>query len=440
MSLVRKGVGVVAVAVSAAAFALVFRRAVEAVFRYGYRARDVLAAFEALPWPARLLVPAGGACVAGGLNALASRVAGAQGVGDVMEAVVLGKRRISLRVAALKAVGSWAAMVSGGSIGREGPIIQLGGGLGGAVARRLGLAGTDARALIAAGTASGFAAAYNTPLAAVLFVVEVVTGVIALDVILPVLVAAPVATAVMRSFVGSGPVYVAHVFPPSSSTDLIAYGLLGCLAGIAGPAFMALLARSERWARAVRAPKPLLAAFGGLCVGTIAVWLPEVTGNGYEAINLILAGGVATSLVVLLFFAKAFATAASVSTGSPGGVFTPAMFLGASLGGAFGRLAAIAGADSPAVTVGSYALVGMAAMTAATTHAPVLAAVMVFELSGQYSIVLPLLVATALATLVSRRLRPSSIYMEELERRGIGWEMTLAGRRLYAPASSEERG
>src|SRR5262249_24589167 len=162
------------VAIGAAAFAVAFRWAIAVVFKRVYGAQDVLRAFRALPWYGRLVVPALGGGLAGATGLIAARFKGGRGVGDVMEAVVL-KRDISLGVGLLKAVGSWFASVSGGSVGREGPIIQVGGAWGAAVARFFGLGREQARGLVAAGSAAGFAAAYNTPLAAVLFVVEIVT-------------------------------------------------------------------------------------------------------------------------------------------------------------------------------------------------------------------------------------------------------------------------
>jgi CIC family chloride channel protein len=438
-SLGRYAAALVFVAIGAAAFAVVFREAINVVFTGLYRSKDVLSAFEKLPWFLRLVIPALGGAGAGAVSLLTSRLKGGQGVGDVMEAVVLGRTRISLGRAASKAVGSWFAIVSGGSIGREGPIIQFGGGLGGVAGRLFRLRLDHTRALVAAGTAAGFAAAYNTPLAAVLFVVEIVTGVVALETILPAIVATPIATALTRLVIGGGPIYGQRSFATNSELDLLGYAALGLAAGFVGPAFMEMLDRGGALFARLRWPKPLCAALGGLVVGAIAIELPQVTGNGYEAINLILSGKVGAALVVVLLVAKAVATTASVSSGSPGGVFTPSLFLGAALGGGVGHAISLFGSPGSPATVGAYALVGMAALIAATTHAPLLGAVMVFELSQDYAIVLPLLIATATATLVSRRIHPNSIYMEELRRRGLGWEITLEGRKMSASPTDENR-
>lgn len=424
-NLIRYAAALLGVAFGAAGFAVLFRQAIAFVFARGYGASDVLSAFRALPWYACLALPALGGGLAGSLGALAARLKGGHGVGEVMEAVALGKRRISLRLTLLKACGSWLAIISGGSVGREGPLIQFGGGLGSALGRAFGLRERQIRALIAAGAGAGFAAAYNTPIAAVLFVVEVVTGVVALDLVLPVIIATPIATALTRLAIGGGPIYGQRSFTMSSNGELAIYALLGLTAGLAGPLFMRLLALGERGFAKIAESRPLRATLGGALVGALALVLPQVTGNGYEAINLILGQQLSIGLVLVLLFAKAFATTASVSSGSPGGVFTPSLFLGAALGGVFGHLVLRFGPLSSSGAIAAYALVGMAAMIASTTHAPLMATVLVFELSGDYAIVLPLLTACAIATVLSRRVHPESIYTEELRRRGSRWQVQV---------------
>ncbi|MEI9948063.1 MAG: chloride channel protein [Pseudomonadota bacterium] len=414
-----------AVALGAAAFAVLFRQTIGWVFVHGYGAADVLTAFESLPWYARIAVPMIGGGLAGFLGAIAAKLKGGHGVGEVMEAVALGRGRISLRLTLLKAVGSWLAIVSGGSVGREGPLIQFGGGLGGALGRLFRLRERQIRALIAAGAAAGFAAAYNTPIAAVLFVVEVVTGVIALDLVLPVIIAVPIATGLTRLAIGGGPIYGQRTFSMNSNAELALYAGLGLLSGVMGPLFMVLLARGEALFAKLTAHRPARAALGGALVGAIAILLPQVLGNGYETINLILGQQLGVGLLVVILFAKAIATTASVSSGSPGGVFTPSLLLGAALGGIVGHLVLRFGPPGSTGAVAAYALVGMAAMIAATTHAPLMATVLVFELSGDYAIVLPLLTACAIATLLSRRVHRESIYTEELQRRGSQWEVKV---------------
>jgi CIC family chloride channel protein len=167
---------------------------------------------------------------------------------------------------------------------------------------------------------------------------------------------------------------------------------------------------------------------GGLLVGMIAIGLPEVAGNGYEPLNRLLDAPMAVGASALLLVAKVVATSGSVSSGIPGGIFTPMLLVGATLGSAWSQFFSTATILAP--SPGSYALVSMAATTAASIHAPLTAAVMIFELSGDYAIVVPLILATAVATAVSRVLGSESVYETELRKKGIGWDITLEGRQL----------
>ena len=411
----------------AGAFAAGFRAAFAAIVRLASGQADLVVALERAPVAARLLLPALGGLVAGLLAALARRSRAGQGVGDVMEAIVLGGVRLSLRVTLLKSLASLAAMVTGGSIGREGPLIQLGAASGHAVARIVRGTDEEARLLMAAGTAAGFAAAYNTPLAAVLFVAEVVTGVFALDVIAPALVATVVASELTRVFAGAGPLYGVRMFELRAPAELLAFAGLGLVAALAAQLFMRALSEGEALFERWHAPAPLRAAAGGLGAGVFVAALPSVAGNGYEPLAAILDGRLGLGLVALVVVCKIAATTSSVSSGSPGGVFTPTLLVGGGVGVLYAAaLSALGLAHGGA---GGYALVGMAAATAATTHAPLMAAVLAFELSGDYAIVLPLAVATSLSAVLSRALRRDSIYAAELRARGVSVETTLEGRR-----------
>ena len=375
----------------------------------------------------RIALPAIGGVCAGALSALSARFGSGQGVGEVMEAVVLGRTSLSLRVTLLKSLASWCAIATGGSIGREGPLIQFGGAIAQFVSRRLELSPTQARRLIAAGVAAGFTAAYNTPFSAVLFMLEVVTGVVVLDAILPALIATTIATMLTRASVGDGAIYGQRVFVLSSPFELLAFAGLAVTAALVAVGFMRLLSFAEQSFHKLPLSVPMRAGFGGLLTGLCLAGLPAVAGNGYEPLNLLLDGEFLPPFVGWLLLGKTIATITSVASGSPGGVFTPTMLIGGATGFLYGSLLSHVAQLGPA---GGYALVGMAAATAACTHAPLMAAVLVFELSGDYAIVLPLVLATALATLVSRRLRRESIYAAELKRRGISWELTFEGRRI----------
>ena len=423
----RFSLAVLCAAIGAASFAIVFRWALAGAVHLLYSANDLVEGIRGLaPWQRVLSTALGG--LAAGSCALAVRAVGtSQGVSDVMEAVVLGRVRLSLRVTLLKSLASYCAIVGGGSLGREGPLIQFGGAIAQWVAARLRLTSSQTRRLIAAGVAAGFAAAYNTPFAAVLFMIEVVTGVIVLDAILPALVATCVATALTRASAGPGAIYGERAFTLQTPTELLAFAGLGVLAGLAAQMFMRMLSLGEHACRRSGVGLPWRAMLGGCLAGACAMVVPEVAGNGYEPLNLLLDGRFTLPFLGLLLVGKAVATTASVSSGSPGGVFTPSLLIGGCVGFMYQNLLGQVLWLGPP---GGYALVGMAAATAATTHAPLMAAVMAFELSGDYAIALPLVLATAIATLVSRALRRDSIYSAELKQRGIAWELTLEGRRV----------
>lgn len=423
----RFAIALVGTSLLAAGFAVLVRLALRHATRLLFGADDPVDGFRQASSPAwAAAAPALGALAGGLVTVAAERLPKSGGVGDVMEAVVFGRGRISFRSALAKALSSFAAIASGGSLGREGPVIQMGAALGGTLGRWLALDRVAVRTLYAAGTAAGFAAAYNTPIAATLFVVEIVVGVVAIELVVPVALAAALATALSRGALGAEPVFGIRTYALVTTPQLASSILLGPLGGLVGVGFMALLTRGEALFARVPVGRPLRAALGGLVVGLIATQLPEVAGNGAEAIREMLDGRVIGAAFVVLLLAKPVATTASVSSGSAGGVFTPSMFVGAALGGG---LASIflhgAGADRVPV-VGACALVGMASLVAATTHAPLMASALAFEMSGDYALVVPLLCATALATAVARRLRPDSIYAAELRRRGVGWDTSLA--------------
>ncbi len=417
---------VIVVALGAALFAAAFRWSLGFVYRTVFAHRDLVEIFRALPWTMRLALPAGGGLLVGLLGIVADRRAGGAGVGDVMEAVVLGDRKLSLVRTSWKALGSWVALATGGSVGREGALIQFGASLGATVARLARLPDAAGRAVIAAGVAAGFGAAYNTPLAAILFVIEVVTGVVVLEALWPVMLATVIATAVTRTLVGGGPIYGERAFAIDSSGELLAHAALGVALGVGCVAFMRLLSAGERVFAGSRIPQPWRAALGGALVGALALGIPEVVGNGFEPLNRLLDGDLPLTLLLMLVFAKAASTTASVGSGSPGGVFTPSLLVGGAAGLLWGYAMTRLGVST---SPGSYALVGMAAASAGMTHAPVMAAVLVFELSGDYAIVLPLVLATACSAAISRSLTPSSIYTAELLRRGVAWTLTLERRR-----------
>jgi CIC family chloride channel protein len=428
--------GLAGVALGAAIFAVAFRAALAFVYRELFHADNVVAAMAGLsPWR-RAAILMTGAAVAGVIARL--RSAPAQGVSNVMEAVALGNVRLSMRTTLSRVLASWCSIATGLSIGREGPLIEFGGSLGALAGRAATLTLGSTRALVAAGTAAGFAAAYNTPFAAVIFVLETIVGVAALEALLPVMAASAVATLVTRATVGGGPIYGQRSFALQSPLELAAFAGLGLVAALAAVSFKRVLGSFEHAFERGGFTQPWRATLGGVLVGALAAWIPDIAGNGYEPLNLILDDRLAVSAVLALIVVKVVATSASVASGVPGGIFTPVLLVGGGVGLWWAHMLAWLGIVAGA-SPGGYALVGMAATAAASLHAPLTAAVLVFELSGDYPIVLPLLVATVVATAASRLLGSASVYEAELRRKGLGWELTLEGRRITSDTPPSSR-
>jgi len=417
------------VAVGSAAFAVSFRSLLAATYQHLFGAGNVVDSFARLPGSLRVAVPVAGGFVAGLVSLF--RAGTPQNVSNVMEAVALGNVRLSLRTTLRRVTSSWLAIASGISIGREGPLIEFGGSLGAAIGRVADVSVRRTRVLVAAGTAAGFAAAYNTPFAAVLFVLETIVGIAALEAVIPTVVATVVSSALTRAIVGRGPIYGARAFTTTSPWEFASFLVLALLGALTAIAFKRSLARAEHLFEQYAPGQPFRSALGGLVVGAAAWFLPQVVGNGYEPLNQLLDGRLDVRLLLILLVAKMVVTSGSVASGIPGGVFTPVLLVGGIVGALWGEFTALFW-GVPGSHIGSYALVGMAATTAASIHAPLTAAVLVFELSGDYAIALPLLMVTSLATAISAASNSASVYEAELQRRGLGWRLTLEGRDLQS--------
>jgi CIC family chloride channel protein len=412
------------VGVGAGAVALGVRSLSALLTRLGYMGWEGTAydTFRQAPWWLRLAVPAVGGALAGYIVQHVARRGSSGGMWAIMEAVTLRHGFLSLRRAAWTGFASVVAIASGGSVGREGPITQVACAIGSRLGRSFHLTEARVRLLVAAGAGAGIAAAYNTPIAGTLFVVEVVVGSFATDLIGTTVIAAVVGTLVARIYLWEGPIYDVPEFVMGTPQELLAYAGLGIACGFMAASFLGCMRLGEATFTRLRAPRWVRAGLGGLVVGAIALQLPAVCGNGYETIVDILNARVGWVALAILLVAKMVATTSSVTSGSPGGVFTPTLFLGAALGGIAGNLMHTV---FPAATGGpsSYALVGMGALLAATTHAPVTATVLIAELTGNYFVVLPQLLACGLAASVTHRM--DSVYTHELRRRGISWEGTM---------------
>ena len=377
-------------------------------------------------WWERVLTPTLGGLGAGLVLYWGLRLVGPQGSSNLLEVVVAGDGRLPLRSAIVKFISSLITIGSGGSIGREGGITQLSATFASKWGQWAKWPPYRLRLLVGCGAASGISAAYNAPISGAVFASLIVLGNFSMNLFAPLVFASVVATMISRSFFGIRPWYTVPAFDFTSVTQLPWFLCLGLVTGGVGALFLKLLNKSEQLFNLTRAPIYVRLALGGGIVGILALQFPGVWGNGYVITNRILHGDYGPSpdptgvLLFLtgLFLAKIIATLATVGSGAVGGIFTPTLFLGAALGATFGlALQQIgAGEDLP---IAPFAVVGMGSMLSATTRSPLLAMIMVFEISLDYSLMPPLMLACVVSVLVARRLHPESIYTEPLRRKGL---------------------
>lgn len=384
-----------------------------------------------LPWQMKILAPMGGALLCGLVVRYLLKGGGGEGVSELMEAVVLRQRHVEMRPAILKSLGSLFLMSSGGSVGREGPIITLGAAIATWFSGVLHLTPARRSMLIGCMVAACMAAVYNAPLGSALFVMEVIMANFAMDVFGPLVVASVAATLVSRALAEPGPLYEAGPLMPASVTEYFILGLLGIPCAFLGNLFVTLLDRGRSLLQAIRIPPVLKIALGGAAIGLIGVKLPEVWGNGAEAVLGTLHGSFVPRMLAFICIGKIVATAVSLGSGGLGGVMTPTLLVGASFGALMGSWMHVL---APAFTSdsGAYALVGMAGVLAATTHAPIMATFLTFEMSQSYAMILPLGVAAGVGALMARRFKKDSIYTERLARRGVDLDSAIEESALQA--------
>ncbi len=340
------------------------------------------------------------------------------GTAGIIESIWVKSGKLPLPRALLRGTVSILAVALGAPLGREGALLQTGGAMGSSLARWFRSSPDQARLLVACGAASGMAAAYNVPIGAALFGLEVLLGSFALELFGPIVVACVVATLFSRSLIADHPSYVIPHYALTRPREVILTVGLGLLLGAASAAYSKSIHHAAGLLDKVpRRLAPYLPIATMAVVGACAVWLPQVLGNGYDTVNGALLGSLPLTLLLLLPFAKLGATAVASASGVPGGLFTPSLFFGALLGGGYGHLAAAVWPGS--APPGAYALLGMGAVLAGTTHASVSAVLIIFELTGDYGLILPLMLAAVLATGVSRRLEKESLYTAALKQRNV---------------------
>ncbi len=340
------------------------------------------------------------------------------GVPEVMDAVATKNGFIRMRVVLVKALASALSIGSGAAIGREGPIVQIGSAFGSSMGQLFRVSTRRMKTFIGCGAAAGIAATFNAPIAGAIFASEVILGDFSIAAIGPIIISSVFGTVISRSIYGDFPAFIPPVYTLQSSFEIIFYVILGIITGLAGWLFVKSLYLSEDIFDNMKIPISVKAAIGGACIGLLAVFLPETLGVGYESMDLVLLGNMPYFLAAALLFGKIFATSISLGSGASGGIFAPALFMGSMLGGTLGGIFH-AIYPSIAASSGAYALVGMAAMVAATTHAPITAILIIFEMTTEYSVILPLMVTSIVATVLTTRMLDGNIYTIKLKRRGI---------------------
>ncbi len=389
-----------------------------------------------------ILAPVIGSLIAGPIIAFFSPEAKGHGVPEVMEAIALRGARIRPRVVVAKVAASAACIGSGGSAGREGPIVQVGAAFGSTLAQWFKLSESRTRNLVAAGAAAGIAATFNAPIAGVLFALEVILGELALRDLSSVVLSAVTASTIARTLLGDRPAFGIPFYATRSAWEILIYLLLGVVGAVIGVLFIRVLYFTEDVFDNWQFPAWLKPAVGALLLGIMGFLypqilglgfvptdelrlgvplhenLPHVFGSGFPVIEDALLGNLSLTLMVVLILLKLAATALTLGAGNSGGVFAPALFMGAMTGGTFGW---VVHRLFPAVAAGagSYATVGMAAVFAAAARAPLTAIMIVFELTDDYRILLPLMAAVVVAVVIAERMEPESIYTLKLVRRGI---------------------
>ncbi len=363
---------------------------------------------KSLPWYGRLLFPAAGGIIAGILLWGAARV-GSRANSDYMEAVAIGDGRLSIRQGLLRSLSSLFTVVSGGSIGREGAMVHLASLSASTIGRFTYFSTSRLRLLVACGAAAGVAAAYGAPIAGALFVAEIVLGTMTMQSFGPLMVAAATANIVMRTTGHYQTTYAMQDMPQIPGVEVLPFIFLGVLAGLGAPLFLKFLDLIKRQFRRTGLPLPLRLGLGGLLVGGVLIFMPQAAGNGYSVVHSLLHSSWTWHAVMIVLACKILATALTVGSGAVGGVFTPALFVGGAMGTLFG-MGMVAIWPAMHVPVYMYTLVGMGSFLGAATSAPLMAILMIFEMTLSYQIVLPLMLSCVIAYFVSRAVAEVAMY------------------------------
>ncbi len=382
---------------------------------------NLLDLVQSIPWYLRVLVPAIGGLVVGPLVYFWAREAKGHGVPEVMEAVALKSGLIRKRLVIIKSLASAICIGTGGSVGREGPIVQIGSAIGSTIGQMVKISADRMRTLVGCGAAAGIAATFNAPIAGSMFALEIILGDFGLATFSPIVISSVIATAVSRHFLGDAPAFLVPAYELVSAWEFPVYVILGLFCAVVAVTFTKTLYRVEDIFDGLKFPEYLKAVIGGIILGLTSLLFPQILGVGYGAIDLSLTQSYAWWLLLVLVIIKILATSITIGSGGSGGIFAPSLFMGAMAGGFFGT---VVHNLFPSVTAspGAYSIVGMGAVVSATTHGPLTALLMLFEMTGDYKIILPLMITCIISSIIARQILKESIYSLKLLRRGINLE------------------
>jgi len=379
----------------------------------------VLENIMATPWFWVIITPVIGGLIVGPLIYFFAPEAKGHGVPEVMQAILLKGGMIRGRVAIIKALASAITIGTGGSVGREGPIIQIGASLGSTVGQFFKIPSKRLKTLVGCGAAAGIAAAFNAPIAGALFAVEIILMDFAVASFSPIVISSVMATVISHRFEGNFAAFEVPTYQLQSIYEIGLYFILGALTGLVSFLFIKLLYYFEDFFdNRMNIPEYFKPMIGGLGIGLTALLFPQVMGVGYDSINLALHSNMVWYLAFILIFIKIFATSLTLGSGGSGGIFAPSLFMGAMLGAFFGDVVHFSFPDITASS-GAYALVAMGGLVAGTTRAPITAIIIVFELTKEYDIILPLMIVCIISTILSSKLSRESIYTLKLLLRNI---------------------
>ncbi len=358
----------------------------------------------------RVLIPTAGALVSGWLLFKYFPNARGSGIPQAKFALFIRSGYISMRTVIGKFVCCAISLASGIALGREGPSVQIGAGIASVIGRRFGLSSANVKALVPAGCSAALATAFNTPIAAVLFSLEEILGDLHAPVLGSVVLSSATAWMVLHLLLGDQPLFHVPPYQLVSPLEFLIYAVLGVLGGLGSVAFVKLLLNIRLWFRSLPASTVWFQpAIGGLFVGLMGWFAPQILGVGYDYVDRVLDAEIPVKIVAMLAILKIIATPACYGSGNAGGIFGPSLFIGAMIGGATGS---VAHSLFPAITAspGAYALVGMGTAFAGIVRTPFTSVIMIFEMTRDYSIIVPLMISNMISFLISLKLQPEPIY------------------------------